>query len=192
MEALEWFILLSIFFEGLKLGEEIGFLSQEKQVAMEILRSYEDQQPFLTILGPNDTTYEKVIAARKAQGKPVKAVWEERFDVLARSFLDAEGVRLGFRYSPRAVPRSSEGYVRRGGEEEREDLADITVEVGRTYKTARANGLEKYKLIMQTYPVEVRCSVLGEEGRCHSLARILKGLDPNRYAQQTVEVAKSG
>jgi len=111
--------------------------------------------PFLCILGPNDTTFDELIKRRNDKGKKVKAVSEERFKILARRILDYEGIKRGFDYTLETVPSASEGDVRSSIYEDRSDLADIAVEIGQTFSTARANGLEKYAEIMPTYPVEL-------------------------------------
>ena len=166
--------------KGLTEGSILLFHSDDKNISvrMRVLPSYETP-PFLCLLGPNDNPhvdpeqqYKDMVNRKIAEEKPLRVVFEERYNPLATNLIITESVHRGFDFTLKEVPGSTEGYVRKGGEADRDDLCDIAVEVGRTFQTAGDNGLAVYRTIMQTYPVEVVCYRNGDAASCTSLEEI--------------------
>lgn len=173
---------INLIGEDLQAGSTWIFESKDKVVRMRVLGNYEEP-PYLCILGPDDKKeddkkkileepYEELIKRRRAEGKPIKVVCEGRYFPLAKNHMEVERARLEFEYELRSLTGSTEGFVRKGGEEERPDVADITIEIGRTFGTAKANRLMVYRIITKTCPVEIVCYPPGGEGEVVSLEKL--------------------
>ena len=145
----------------LPVGYEFYFESDDKIVKAKVLKH--EPGPRMVILGPDDQTYEEVIEKRNKGDKPLTVVVEKRFEPIAKALFENEKQEKGFEYKLIAVDRTSEGYVRHGGEPEIDNIYDVCVEIGETFRTARANKLDIYLLnpkeeeIMFTAPVQIRC-----------------------------------
>jgi len=136
-------------------GHSVRFDSEKKTVYMSILEHDYDVTPRLCLLGPTDSDYQTLI--RQAEGRPLRFVFETRLQRIVESFLGRQKSKHGFSYEEMPVTGTTEGLVKRAEEPTTPNKADLAVDIGQTFSTARANGLKPYLEIMQTYPVVFVC-----------------------------------
>jgi ATP phosphoribosyltransferase len=171
------YVDMSTVFGGLESAFEhrgaVILESDDRVVQIRPLGAFENT-PKLCIIGPNDTTYEEVIAKITKEKRKLRTVSEWRYRHSAKNIFESDSdpkpnesstpnPRPKFEFSSATVTGATEGYIRHGGEPESQDLADVGVEIGATFKTATDNKLKVFEIIMPTFPVQVVCVERGED-----------------------------
>lgn len=164
-------------------GSDVWFMSEPSHVRMRVVDDYGGQPPYLCVLGTSETDYDSLVKERVERGTPLTVACEGRFRDLAQSFLDAQQIQLGVDYDLRTVTGSTEGFIAAAKRDRgRKDLYDLGFEIGRTFETAKANGLVPYVRIMPTSVVTVSCCESGDEDKIINFADLKARAESSNYA----------
>ena len=139
------------------MNREDGIIHNDKILEVTFLK--QGSAPRMCILGADDRTYEGIVKQRNEERKKVRVVYEGRFRNVARALLE----NLGINYKYKIVTRKAEADINRPLSEPMPDgstrvgWADMGIEIGETFGTARANRLVPYMDVFKTYPVYIKC-----------------------------------